>query len=136
MGSMTTALLWLALSAERLFHTAKVIAVEPLSHNVKRLRLRMPKQYRFQPGQFALVRLPPSYVESWNAKYKTAHRQVVRPYSFALSPRRLRVAGFIVQLASPPPDRDVPPGIASTCIHSHLKPGDELDAIGDLAARA
>lgn len=109
---------------------AKVLAVESLTHNVKRLRVRMPKQYRFEAGQFALVSVPAPYVEAWNAKYKTNHRQVRRPYSFASSPKRLPVAEFIIQLATPPPGRDVPSGVASTYIHSKLEAGDTIE-IGD-----
>jgi len=123
-------------AAQRNYATAKVAAVESLSHNVKRVRLRMPRDYKFEAGQFALVRIPKSFVEAWNAKYKTSHREVARPYSFASSPKRLPLAEFIVQVASPPPKRDVPPGIASTYIHTELKPGDSLevsDGIGSLA---
>lgn len=115
--------------------TAKVLAVESLTHNVKRLRVRMPKSYKFEAGQFALVSVPQAYVEAWNAKYKTNHRQIRRPYSFASSPKRLPVAEFIIQLAAPPPGRDVPPGVASTYIHTDLKPGDPIeigDAMGSL----
>lgn len=107
--------------------TAKVLAVESLTHNVKRLRVRMPKQYSFEAGQFALITLPASYVDAWNAKYKTSHGRIRRPYSFASSPKRLPVAEFIVQLATAPPGRDVPPGIASTYIHTELKPGDTVE---------
>lgn len=115
------------LAAQRSFFTAEVVSVTPLSHDVKRLRVRLPKQYRFEPGQFALIRLPHSFVESWNAEYKTSHGEVTRPYSFALSPARLPLAEFIVQWAAPPPNQHVPPGIASTFIHDQLKPGDELE---------
>jgi len=124
------------LAAQRHYATAKVAAVESLSPNVKRVRLRMPRDYRFEAGQFALVRIPKTFVEAWNAKYKTSHREVARPYSFASSPKRLPVAEIIVQLAGPPPNRDVPPGITSTYIHTELKPGDSLevsDGIGSLA---
>jgi Na+-transporting NADH:ubiquinone oxidoreductase subunit F len=134
----------MAASAQQAPATAKVVSVESLTHNVKRLRVRMPKDYRFEAGQFALLTVPPAFVEAWNAKYKTKHGAVRRPYSFASSPKRLPVAEFIVQLATPPPGRDVPPGVASTFIHSGLKPGDtveisaamgSLSKAGDSAAR-
>ncbi len=106
---------------------AQVVAVEPLTPNVKRLRVRMPKNYRFEAGQFALLSVPSAFVEAWNAKYKTELGAVRRPYSFASSPKRLPVAEFIIQLAAPPPGRDVPPGIASTYIHGELKPGGTIE---------
>lgn len=115
--------------------TAKVVAVEPLTHNVKRLRVRLPERFRFEAGQFALITVPAPFVEQWNAKYKTNHGRIRRAYSFSSSPKRLPVAEFIVQLAAPPPGRDVPPGIASTYIHNALKPGDTIEisqAVGSL----
>jgi Na+-transporting NADH:ubiquinone oxidoreductase subunit F len=123
-------------SAQQAPATAKVVSVESLTHNVKRLRVRMPNDYRFEAGQFALIAIPPAFVEAWNAKYKTKHGAVRRPYSFASSPKRLPVAEFIIQLASPPPGRDVPPGVASTFIHSGLHPGDTIEisaAMGSLS---
>lgn len=115
------------LLSQRAFVSAKVIAVESLSHNVKRVRFSLPKPYSFQAGQFALVRVPPSFVENWNARHHTKHAEIRRPYSFASSPARLPEAEFIIQLAAPPTDKQVPPGLASTYVHSHLKPGDALE---------
>ena len=106
---------------------AKVVTLETLTHNVKKVRVRLPEQYRFEAGQFALITVPAPFVEEWNAKYKTKHGRIRRAYSFASSPKRLPVAEFIVQLAAPPPGRDVPPGIASTYIHTELKPGDTIE---------
>lgn len=117
----------LAAPAQESPAAAKVVSVEPLAPNVKRLRVRLPKNYKFEAGQFALLTVPSSFVEGWNAKYKTKLGAVRRPYSFASSPKRLPVAEFIIQLAGPPPGRDVPPGIASTYIHSELKPGDTIE---------
>jgi Na+-transporting NADH:ubiquinone oxidoreductase subunit F len=145
-AALLVASLWAAVaaSAQQAAATAKVVSVESLTHNVKRLRVRMPKDYKFEAGQFALLTVPPAFVETWNAKYKTKHGAVQRPYSFASSPKRLPVAEFIVQLAATPPGRDVPPGVASTFIHSGLKPGDtveisaamgSLSKAGDSAAR-
>lgn len=114
---------------------AKVEAVEALTPNVKRLRVRLPRSYKFEAGQFALITVPSTVVEAWNAKYKTELGSVRRPYSFASSPKRLPVAEFIIQLAAPPPGRDVPPGIASTFVHNELKPGDTVgigQAMGEM----
>ncbi|MBM3755343.1 MAG: hypothetical protein FJW38_15325 [Acidobacteria bacterium] len=114
---------------------ARVEAIESLTPNVKRLRVRLPKSYKFEAGQFALLSVPAPFVEAWNAKYKTTLASVRRPYSFASSPKRLPVAEFIIQLAAPPTGRDVPPGIASTFVHNELKPGDTVGigkAMGDM----
>ena len=74
----------MAASAQQAPATAKVVSVESLTHNVKRLRVRMPKDYRFEAGQFALLTVPPAFVEAWNTKYKTKHGGAVRrPYSLA-----------------------------------------------------
>ena len=121
-------------AAERVFVKAKVIAADPLSPTVKRIRFKLPKEYALRPAQFALVRVPPEFVQSWNARYGTSHKEVQRPYSFATDPKRLPAAEFIVQLAAPPPGKDVPPGVASTYLHG-LKPGETLEvseAMGNL----
>lgn len=107
--------------------SAQVVAVDPLTHNVKRLRVRMPKPYQFEAGQFALITVPAAYVSEWNSKHKTNHESIQRPYSFASSPKRLPLAEFIIQLADPPAGQDVPPGIASTYVHTALKPGDTIE---------
>ena len=134
----------LSVPAQQAPASAKAVSIEPLTPNVKRIRVRMPKNYKFEAGQFALLTVESSFVEGWNAKYKTKLGAVRRPYSFASSPKRLPVAEFIIQLAAPPPGRDVPPGIASTYVHSELKPGDtveigqplgSLNKIGDSATR-
>lgn len=115
--------------------SAEVVTVETLTHNVKSVQVRLPKQYLFEAGQFALITVPAPFVEEWNAKYKTKHGRIRRAYSFASSPKRLPIAEFIIQLAGPPPGRDVPPGLASTYIHTVLKPGDAIEisqAMGSL----
>ena len=113
-------------ATERLFVKAMVIAADPLSPTVKRIRFKLPKKYALRPAQFALVRVPSEFLQSWNARYGTTQKEVERPYSFATDPKRLPAAEFLVQLASPPPGKDVPPGVASTYMHG-LKPGDTFE---------
>jgi NAD(P)H-flavin reductase len=114
-------------AGERVFVKATVTGIEQLSHNVKQVQLNFPDNYSFRPGQFALVRVPPAFVASWNARNRTKLSEVSRPYSFATDPAQLPAAGFIIQLAAPPPGKNVPPGIASTYIHEQLKRGDILE---------
>jgi len=108
---------------------AEVIKIEDLTHNVRRvgLRLKNSKGFTFTPGQYTFVRIPKSFVKKWNQQYKTSHDEVFRPYSFASSSSHLPLFDLIIKLARAPRGKDVPPGIASTFIHSHLKVGDRLE---------
>ena len=109
-------------------YRAEVTEIESLTHDTKRIRFRLldVKGFSFTPGQYTFLKVPDDYVREWNARYKTSHKEVARPYSFATSSSRLPNFDLMVKLASPPPGKDVPPGIASTYIHSRLKAGDEV----------
>ena len=105
-------------------HPSRVERVEQLTHDVKRITFRAPGQFRFRPGQFVLLQVPGSYVKTWNQQYGTSHEQVSRPYSFASPPSRLPLFDLIVKHQPAPRAKDVPPGLASTFLHSELKAGD------------
>ena len=105
-------------------HPSRVEGIEQLTHDVKRITFRAPDQFRFRPGQFVLLEVPDSYVKTWNQKYGTSHGQVARPYSFASAPSRLPLVELIIKHQPAPRGKDVPPGLASTFIHSELKAGD------------
>ncbi len=105
-------------------HRSRVESIEELTHDVKRITLRARGQFRFQPGQFVLLQVPGAYVESWNQLHGTSHQQVSRPYSFASPPSRLPLFDLIVKHQQAPRGKDVPPGLASTYIHTELKAGD------------
>src|SRR5688572_15878341 len=109
-------------------YRAKVSEIEELTHDTKRIRFRLQdaKGFTFTPGQYTFLQVPDDYVKQWNARYKTSHREVARPYSFATSSSRLPFFDLMVKLAGPPPGKNVPPGIGSTFIHTHLKVGDEV----------
>jgi Na+-transporting NADH:ubiquinone oxidoreductase subunit F len=127
------------LRAAGTFVQADVVQIESLTHDVKRVRVRLPAGYAFQAGQFALIRVPSKFVDEWNVKYGTRHGEVRRPYSFASSPARLPLADFIIKLAAPPPGKDVPPGICSTWVHRYLKIGDRVEVgkpMGSMAISA
>ena len=105
-------------------HPSRVEHIEQLTHDVKRITFRAPGQFRFRPGQFVLLQVPGSYVKTWNQQYGTYHEQVSRPYSFASPPSRLPLFDLIIKHQPAPRGKDVPPGLASTFLHSELKAGD------------
>lgn len=110
-------------------HTASVIAIEDLTHDTKRIRLRVGDRnaLRFTPGQFVMLKVPDAFLAKWNKRYKTNHQQIARAYSFASSPSHLPEFDLIIKLATAPPGQDVPPGVASTFVHTVLKKGDDLN---------
>jgi Na+-transporting NADH:ubiquinone oxidoreductase subunit F len=109
-------------------YRAQVSEIENLTHDTKRIRFRLleSKRFAFTPGQYTFLKVPDDYVRQWNARYTTAHKEVARPYSFAGSSSRLPFFDLIIKLAGPPPGKNVPPGIASTYIHTQLKTGDDV----------
>jgi Na+-transporting NADH:ubiquinone oxidoreductase subunit F len=109
-------------------YRARVTEVESLTHDTKRIGFRLidAKDFNFTPGQYVFLKLPDDFVKQWNTRYSTSHKEVARPYSFASSSSRLPSFDVMVKLAGPPAGKDVPPGIASTYIHTQLKLGDEV----------
>ena len=107
---------------------AKVTEIEDLTHDTKRIRFRLldAKGFRFTPGQYMFLKLPDDFVKQWNSRYGTTYKDVARPYSFASSSSRLPLFDLMIKYAAAPPGKDVPPGIATTYIHKHLKVGDEV----------
>ena len=107
-------------------HAAEVVAVENLTHNVKRVgfRIRPGSEFSFEPGQFLFFEVPDDYVAQWNQRYGTTHGEVARPYSLASAPQRLPHFDLIVGHQRAPRDKAVPPGLASTYVHTALRPGD------------
>jgi Na+-transporting NADH:ubiquinone oxidoreductase subunit F len=116
------------LVAEEFPYLARVIEIEDLTHDTKRIRFRLPEAsgFRFTPGQYTFLKVPDEFVAEWNQRYQTGHKRIARPYSFASSASRLPSFDLIIKLAAPPPGKDVPPGVASTYVHSRLKVGDEV----------
>ena len=68
-----------------------MIEIEDLTHDTKRIRFRLldAKGFAFTPGQYTFLKVPDDYVKQWNARYKTTHGEIARPYSFASSSSRL-----------------------------------------------
>ncbi len=104
--------------AEDFPHRAEVLRTEDLTHNVKRIRLKLQtkKEFDFTPGQYVFIRIPEDFIAEWNQRWDTSHKQIRRPYSFASSPRQLPCFDFIIKHYIAPPGKDVPPGIG---IHLH-----------------
>ena len=115
---------WPALLAQTsLFsHQAKVVEIENLSHDVKRVRFRLiqAKGFDFTPGQYVLLQVPAEYIKQWNARYNTSRDFVVRAYSLASSSSQLPLFDLIIKRVPAPPGTNFPPGIASTYVHDVL----------------
>jgi NAD(P)H-flavin reductase len=118
----------LRVAADDYHYRATVTEIEVLTHDTSRIRFRLSdaKGFTFTPGQYTFLKVPDDYVREWNARYKTDHKEVARPYSFASSSSRLPFFDLMVKLAGPPPGKNVPPGIASTYIVRNIKAGDEV----------
>ena len=117
-------------------HQASVVKVERLTHNVKRVRFKAAAdEFTFKAGHFILLKLPKSYLKDFNKQHGTNHKNIARPYSFASAPSEAPYFDLIVKHYPAPPDKDVPPGLASTFIHQQLSPGDDVtfsDPMGTL----
>ena len=92
-------------------YPSRVERIEQLTHDVKRITFRASGQFRFRPGQFVLLKVPDSYVSTWNQQYGTSHGQVSRPYSFASPPSRLPLFDLIIKHQPAPRGKGVPPGL-------------------------
>ena len=119
---------------------AEVVKIEQLSHNVRRIRLksRDASRFVFTPGQHVFLKPPQDYLAAFNERYKTSHKDVYRPYSFASSPDEHSRFDLIIKRYDAPSGKDVPPGVVSTYVHKHLKVGDTVtlsDPNGELYAR-
>ena len=126
-GSLLVLLAWPSpLIAREFPQRAKVIKIEPLNHNIKRIRLRPENtSFSFQPGEHILLKSPDDYLAKFNQRYHTDHQEVYRPYSFASSPNQREYFDLIIKHYDTPTNKkELPPGVVSTYIHKHLKVGD------------
>ena len=118
---------------------ARVVKIERLTHNVKRIRFRAANDdFTFSAGQFILLKLPESYLKEFNEEHGTNHESVSRPYSFASAPSEAPYFDVIIKHYLAPPGKDVPPGLASSFVHTHLHAGDEVtfsEPMGNLYLR-
>jgi naphthalene 1,2-dioxygenase ferredoxin reductase component len=87
---------------------ATVVAIEDMTHDIKRIRLQAAKPLEFSPGQYATLRFTPSHI---------------RPYSMAGLPNDSELEFHI---------RLVPNGRVTSYIASQLKVGDTVRVTGPL----
>ena len=116
------------LHAEQFPHRARVVEIEDLTHDTKRIRFRLVDQngFRFTPGQYVFLKSagrvrgkvertlqdePPGDRPSVFLRRQFQPAAGVRPHDQA----RHGSAG-----------QDVPPGVASSFVHTALKKGDEM----------
>ena len=100
----------------------------------------------FDAGGYIQIYIPPyhlnfkefdvekEYHEDWDKfnlwRYNASNdEEIFRAYSMANHPAEGNIVMLNVRIATPPPKKDVPPGIASSYIFN-LKPGDEVDVSG------
>lgn len=100
----------------------------------------------FDAGGYIQIYIPPynlsfkefdvekEYHEDWDKynlwRYQASNdEEIFRAYSMANHPAEGNIVMLNVRIATPPPRKDVPPGIASSYIFN-LKPGDEVDVSG------
>jgi len=98
---------------EVVVHPARILkttvtAIEDLTHDIKRLRLKLPKAFAFSPGQYANLQFTPQHA---------------RPYSMAVTQNPDEIEFHI---------RLVPDGRVTSYVGSELKVGDAVRVSGPL----
>ncbi|MCB1164547.1 MAG: NADH:ubiquinone reductase (Na(+)-transporting) subunit F [Leptospiraceae bacterium] len=110
------------------------------------LEIEPGQEMDFEAGGYIQIYIPPyhlnfkefdvekEYHEDWDKfnlwRYDASNdEEIFRAYSMANHPAEGNIVMLNVRIATPPPNKDVPPGIASSFIFN-LKPGDEVDVSG------
>ena len=126
----------------------EVISNENVATFIKELKLHLPpgRHMDFQAGGYIQIYIPPydlKYTEFevdqmyrgdwdtyklWDLK-SSNDDEIFRAYSMANYPAEGDIVMLNVRIATPPPGKDVPPGIASSYIFN-LKPGDKVTVSG------
>ncbi len=126
----------------------EVISNENVATFIKSFTIRLPKGQHmdFQAGGYIQIYIPPyelkytefdvqkEYRGDWD-KYKlwdlksSNDEEIFRAYSMANYPAEGDIVMLDVRIATPPPGKNVPPGIASSYIFN-LKPGDKVTVSG------
>lgn len=126
----------------------EVISNENVATFIKELKLHLPpgRHMDFQAGGYIQIYIPPYdlkftefeieqiYRSDWDT-YKlwdlksSNDDEIFRAYSMANHPAEGDIVMLNVRIATPPPGKDVPPGIASSYIFN-LKPGDKVTVSG------
>ncbi len=94
---------------------ATVESITDLTRVIKKIRIRLPEdqEMNFKPGQYVQLKAP---------LYEGNTEEVYRAYSIASSPLEKGFIDLVIGY--------VPEGIATTYVHQHLKPGDEIHLNG------
>ncbi len=113
---------------------------------IKELKLKLPTPMDFKAGGYIQLYIPPynlkyaefdvekEYHPDWD-KYQiwdlksTLDEEIFRAYSMASYPAERNTVMLNVRIATPPPGKNVPTGIASSYIFN-LKPGDKVTISG------
>jgi Na+-transporting NADH:ubiquinone oxidoreductase subunit F len=115
---------------------------------IKELTLRLPEgeNVDFRAGGYVQLEAPPHEVhykdfnieeeyrgdwdkfDQWRFVSKVTE-PVIRAYSMANYPEEVGIVKFNIRIASPPPGKDVPPGLMSSYVFG-LKPGDKITVYG------
>ncbi|MEQ8352400.1 MAG: NADH:ubiquinone reductase (Na(+)-transporting) subunit F [Leptospiraceae bacterium] len=126
----------------------KVRSNENVATFIKELVLEIEpgSEMDFDAGGYIQIYIPPYHVnfkqfevekeyhEDWDKfnlwRYNASNdEEIFRAYSMANHPAEGNIVMLNVRIATPPPNKDVPPGIASSYIFN-LKAGDEVDVSG------
>ena len=122
----------------------EVVSNDSVATFIKELKLKMPEtcDLEFKAGGYIQIDIPaysnlsykqftiePEYKEDWDkfnlfSNVANNEDETFRAYSMANYPEEKGTVMLNVRIATPPPGKDVPPGIGSSYIYN-LKPGDK-----------
>ena len=93
-------------------YRAKVVKIEDLTHDVRRVGLKLEESegFSFTPGQYVFVNIPEYYLKQWNRKYGTDHEQVIRPLFLRLQLQQAAPVRFDHQVGPAPSRQGRAPG--------------------------
>ncbi len=126
----------------------EVVSNDNVATFIKELKLQLPpgQHMDFKAGGYIQIYIPPydlkysefdiqeEYRPDWDKYHlwdlkSSNDEEIFRAYSMANYPAEGDIVMLNVRIATPPPGKDVPPGIASSYIFN-LKPGDKVTVSG------
>jgi len=124
----------------------EVISNDNVATFIKEFELKIPEKVDFRAGGYIQVVVPPyeldykdivvgeKYIPEWEKygvfRYHAGTKEEIqRAYSMANYPEEEGIVKLNVRIATPPPNKNVPPGIGSSYIWSK-KPGDPVTIAG------
>jgi len=123
-----------------------VISNDNVATFIKEFVLKIPEKVDFRAGGYIQVVVPPyeadykdmlvgkEYIPEWEKfgvfrYHASSSEEIQRAYSMANYPEEEGIIKLNVRIATPPPNKNVPPGIGSSYIWSR-KPGDPVTIAG------